>query len=311
VTAFRIGNAPCSWGTLEFDGLGGESVPYSQMLDELVDAGYTGTELGDWGYMPTDVNALRQELEKRHLTMLGAFVGTAFAHSDKHAEGIERSLRTAKLLADVASVGDSDTRPFMVLADENGSDPKRTAAAGRVTPELTLDAEGLRCFARGVDEIARRVHDETGLRTVVHHHCAGFVETSDEIEALLDATDPDRVGLVFDTGHYLLGNALREVDALEGLRRFGDRIWYVHFKDFDPTVAELARQNDWNYFEQLQHGVFCELGQGRVDFPAVLAELRSCDYRDWVLVEQDVLPGMGAPGESARRNRDYLRGIGV
>ena len=145
----------------------------------------------------------------------------------------------------------------------------------------------------------------------MHHHCAGFVETSDEIEALLDATDPDRVGLVFDTGHYLLGNALREVDALEGLRRFGDRIWYVHFKDFDPTVAELARQNDWNYFEQLQHGVFCELGQGRVDFPAVLAELRSCDYRDWVLVEQDVLPGMGAPGESARRNRDYLRGIGV
>ena len=307
----RIGNAPCSWGTLEFDGLEGESIPYSTMLDELVETGYTGTELGDWGYMPTDASLLGEELEKRQLTMLGAFVGTAFAKADKHDEGLERSLRTARLLADVASVGDSDTQPFLVVADENGTDPNRTAAAGRVTPALSLDAEGTRCFARGVDEIARRVHDETGLRTVVHHHCAGFVETSDEIEALLDATDPERVGLVFDTGHYLLGNALCELDALHGLRRFRDRIWYVHFKDFDPAVALQARENDWSYFEQLRCAVFCELGKGAVDFGAVLAELRSWDYDNWILVEQDVLPGMGAPRESARRNRDYLREIGA
>ena len=48
-----VGNAPCSWGTLEHQDQS-QSIPFNQMLDELVETGYTGTELGDWGYMPTD-----------------------------------------------------------------------------------------------------------------------------------------------------------------------------------------------------------------------------------------------------------------
>ncbi|MDX1522722.1 MAG: xylose isomerase, partial [Anaerolineae bacterium] len=69
--------------------------------------------------------------------------------------------------------------------------------------------------------------------------------------------------------------------------------------------------NEWDYFQAVGHGVFCELGQGCIDFPAVLEWLRQRDYDGRILVEQDVLPGMGAPKESARRNRDYLRSIGL
>jgi len=83
----------------------------------------------------------------------------------------------------------------------------------------------------------------------------------------------------------------------------------VHFKDCAPAVASLARANGWDYFTALRHGVFCELGRGSVDFPAVLAWLKSKCYSGYVLVEQDVLPGMGSPRESARRNREYLRSI--
>ena len=54
MAALRVGNAPCSWGMLEFEEAKGEPIAYSRMLDELVETGYTGTELGDWGYMPTD-----------------------------------------------------------------------------------------------------------------------------------------------------------------------------------------------------------------------------------------------------------------
>ena len=59
----------------------------------------------------------------------------------------------------------------------------------------------------------------------------------------------------------------------------------------------------------LRHGVFCELGLGCVDFPAVLRWMRETRYTGYALVEQDVLPGMGTPEESARRNREYLRSI--
>jgi inosose dehydratase len=32
-------------------------------------------------------------------------------------------------------------------------------------------------------------------------------------------------------------------------------------------------------------------------------------YEGYTIVEQDILPGMGSPKESARRNREYLRSI--
>lgn len=299
----RIANAPCSWGVLEFDAAQSESIGCGQMLDELVETGYTGTELGDWGFMPTAPDALRGELARRGLAMLGAFVPVALADAGAHAAGEAQALKVARLLAAVAG----DSPPVIVLADDNGADPARTAHAGRITPAQALPADRWPIFARGAERIARAVAAETGLRTVFHHHCAGWIETPDEIARLLDLTDPDLLGLCFDTGHYTYGGG----DATEGLAQLGDRIAYVHFKDCDPDVAARARAGGWDYFAAVRHGVFCELGVGAVDFPAVARGLRTRGYDGWIVVEQDVLPGLGTPKESARRNREYLRGIGL
>lgn len=304
--AIRFGNAPCSWGTIEGWGQG---IGYSQMLDELVEAGYTGTELGDWGYMPTDPEQLRQELSSRGLTMLGAYEGVYLRDPRAHAEGERRVLRTARLLRSVADVGDG-WQPLVVLADEHSRDPLRFQNAGRVTPEMSLSDADWRVFARGAEQIARAVRDETGLRTVFHHHCAGYVEAPWEIEALLEHTDGAVLGLVFDTGHYLFGSGVNEPQqVLEGLERFRERLWYVHYKDCHPAVADEARRRGWNYKEAVSKGVFCELGKGQIDFGAVTRMLEKLGYDGWVTVEQDVLPGMGEPKESARRNREYLRRV--
>src|SRR3974390_1791828 len=97
-----VGNAPCSWGTLEHQDTS-QQVPFDRMLDELVETGYTGTELGDWGYMPTDAAELARELKKRGVAMLGAFVPVALKDSAAHDEGVARALRVARLLAAVAT----------------------------------------------------------------------------------------------------------------------------------------------------------------------------------------------------------------
>jgi inosose dehydratase len=303
IASLRFGNAPCSWGTLEFEAARGEQIPFDRMLDELAETGYTGTELGDWGYMPVDPAVLKVELDKRGLVMLGAFVPVALANAGAHEAGVAAALRTARLLAAVAS----EPKPFLVLADDNGSVPERTRSAGRITPVLGLTAAGWRTFAEGANRVGRTVWSETGLRSVFHHHCAGYVETPDEIERLLDLTDPDAVGLVFDTGHYCYGAG--DCDVIRGLDRFRSRIHYIHLKDCDARVARHARAEQWDYFEALRNGVFCELGKGCVNFQAVLRWLMDAGYEGYMLVEQDVLPGMGAPRESARRNRDYLSSI--
>jgi inosose dehydratase len=298
----RIANAPCSWGVLEFD-LPGKALGYGQVLDEIRDTGYEGTELGDWGFMPTDPAVLRKELQARSLELLGAFVPVAFSREDAHGEGVERAVRTAKLMAD--AVG---TTPFLVLADDNGKDPVRTKLAGRIERRHSLSDDQWKVFGAGVNRVAEAIRRQTGLRTVFHHHCAGFVETPWEIESLLNVTDPELVGLCFDTGHFKFGGG---DDAAQMVREWRNRIWYVHFKDSSPTVRARAREASWDYFQSLAHGVFCELGKGNVDFPSVVAVLKGSDYDGWIVVEQDVLPGMGEPKQYARNNRTYLTGCGL
>jgi len=307
----RVANAPCSWGALEFEGLGGE-IAYGQMLDELRDTGYVGTELGDWGYMPTEPAALKEELQKRKLAMVGAFVPVALKNPEAHAQGEAHAVMVARLLAGVMDSEGANPPPLIVLADDNGTNPLRTQHAGRVSPEMGLSRSEWETYTRGAERLARVVREATGLRTAFHHHCAGYVETPEEIARFLDMTDPDLIGLVFDTGHYLYGTGSNDATRVEdGLNRFGERIWHVHFKDCQPQVAEEARTSGWDYFTTLRHGVFCELGHGRVPFGTVVAWLRTRNYYGWIVVEQDILPGMGSPKASAERNRAFLSTIGL
>ena len=180
----KIANAPCSWGVLEFE-LAGKAAGYEQVLNEIHETGYQGTELGDWGFMPTVPSELRKELNKRSLSMAGAFVPVFLKDRSKHSGGAEAAVKTAKLMADA---GYPDA--FIVLADENGSVKERTLNAGRVSPLMGLNENEWKVFAEGANLVASEVKSRTGLRTVFHHHCAGFIETPQEIDNLLALTDP-------------------------------------------------------------------------------------------------------------------------
>ncbi len=305
----RVGNAPCSWGSLEFEGLGAQPLTCERMLDELVETGYCGTELGDWGFMPTDPIALRAVLDARGVTMVGAFVPVRFLDPEAHPAGAKAAVRTARLLAGAAA---PDYAPMVILADDNGSVPLRTANAGRIADDMGLDDAQWSVFARGVEAVARAVREETGLPVGFHHHCAGYVETPDEIEALLKRTSPELLGLVFDVGHYAFGAGDREGSLTRmGIERFAKRMTHVHYKDCDPEIADQAAAEQWDYFQAVGQGVFCELGQGAVDFDFTTQYLRQRNYTGFITVEQDVLPGMGAPKESARRNREFLKSLGL
>ena len=85
----------------------------------------------------------------------------------------------------------------------------------------------------------------------------------------------------------------------------------MHLKDCDPEIRRRSAAEGWDYAESVRRGVFCELGKGQVDLAAVVHRLRRADYPVWLVVEQDVLPSMGSPGESAARNREYLRSLGL
>lgn len=296
----RIGNAPCSWGVIE--NTEGERYDYVRVLDEMAATGYVGTELGDKGFMPTDTKQLRAELDSRGLQMVGSWVSVRLYDADYHDRGIVDALNAARILAEV---GGADN--ILVIGDDHSTVPERHDKTGRITPAMGLDEAGWEIYTTGSMRVAEAVKRETGLRSVLHPHGATYVETPTEVEKFFSLTDPDLIGYVFDTGHYALGGG----DPVAGIRKHADRIWHVHFKDFDPAVLAQADVNGWGYQQLIGQGMFSELGRGVVDFPAVRDVLNEIGYAGWIIVEQDVLPGMGRPKESAARNRGYLRSIGL
>src|SRR5690606_19207964 len=244
--------------------------------------------------MPTRPDRLREAIEGRGLSLLGAFVPVALAQADAHENGIDSALRVAELMSG-AGYGDA----FVVLADDNASVPERTRNAGRIRPEMGLGPDQWEVFAQGAEHLAKTVKERYGIRTVFHHHCAGYVETPEEIDTLMRMIDPSLLGLCLDLGHYAFGGG----NPIEALEKYGDRIWHVHFKDYDPKAAQASSSAQGDYFDALKRGVFCELGKGVVDFKATLDKLAHSGYKDWIVVEQDILPGMGNPKACARNNR--------
>ena len=297
----RIANAPCSWGVIE--GIEGERAGWVRVVDEMSAAGYVGTELGDWGFMPTDPDVLRAELDSRGLALIGSWVSVNLEDPARHEASADDAVRTGRQLARVGG-----KEAVVVLGNDPYGNPHRTALAGRVRPEDGMTVDQWKVFADGANYVARRVMDEAGIRTVVHQHIGTLIETEAEARRLFAMTDPTVLGLCLDTGHWTFGAG---GDPVAAVREFRDRVWHVHFKDCDPAVVAASRERGWDGPESVGHGVFCELGKGCVDFPDMLKALDEIGYQGWIVVEQDVLPGMGNPGESAIRNREYLRSIGV
>src|SRR5262249_36840856 len=160
------------------------------VLDEIAETGYAGTELGDRGFLPVEPELLSDELARRGLAMVGAFVPVRLRDPDAIETGIAHALRVARLLAAVNPAEDRRTGPFVVAADDKATAPQRTLDAGRITPGLGLPDDEWRGYAGRAESVARAVREETGLRSVFHHHSAGWVETPAEIDRMLAETDP-------------------------------------------------------------------------------------------------------------------------
>jgi inosose dehydratase len=295
---FLFGSAPDSWGVLDYPGPSWEQ-SYEKMLDEMVDAGYTGAELGPYGFFPTDANVLRPQLEKRKLKLLGSFVPVKMTDPGASQAVIERIRKVGDLLAALKA-------PFLVMADDQS--PERNAFSGRAYDKVCpkLDAGQWKHVGKIVAD-AEKVANEFGLDLVFHPHIATYVETPEECELFYDATSHTNVGLCLDTGHCVYGHG----DSVKEAEKYTSKLRLVHIKDCDTKVLEEARRNKWNFEEAIEHKVFTIIGKGDIDFPAFFRTLVKNGYSGWSVVEQDVKFGATAipPAESVAASLKYLRGV--
>ncbi len=292
--SIRIATAPVSWGILEVEGWARQQT-YAEVLDEMVRAGYVGTELGPYGFLPTDPAVLRAELQKRNLSLIGAFVPLPLKDPARKQEAMRSAVEVAELLSACGA-------PFVVLADELNT--SRMNVAGSATRQDGLNQTEWKGAAALISEIAS-VMKGMGLRSVFHHHAGTYIETPEEVAQLLSLTDPSLLGICLDTGHYLYGGG----DPVQFAREHASRIWHLHLKDVHLNILNEVRRNKIPYLDAIRQGVFCELGKGDVDLVGVIRELEKANFDGWAVFEQDIdttLPNAD-PLKSAVGSRNYLR----
>ena len=284
----RAANAPVSWGIMEVDGWG-PSMPYTSYLEELLSAGYEGTELGPYGFMPTRARELAPELTGRSLSLISAFVPLRLKEPGLDLTPVR----------DVGSLLSELGAAHMVIADALW--PEREAVAGRV-PEcgVLLDEDDWRQVVANIGVVCDAA-SEFGLHCVFHHHAGTYIETPDEVKRLLGSTP---IGLCLDTGHYVYGGG----DPVDAVRTFGERVEYLHFKDLDPGRLLSAQRAELGFLNAVRAGIFCEVGRGCVRFVDLLRELDNTGYDGWAVVEQDVdlSNATQRPFECAKASRSYL-----
>jgi inosose dehydratase len=290
-----VGTAPDSWGV--WFPSDERQTPWERCLDEMAEAGYAWTELGPYGYLPTDPDTLRAALATRHLGITGATVIATLEDPDGWPE-VERQVLGGGALAHALG------GEFVVLID----DPYTNLFTGEQIAPKRLDDAGWRRFIATTHRAADIARDRFGLRTVFHPHAETHVEYEDQIERFLADTDPARVGLCFDTGHH----AYRGGDPVAFMAKHHDRIPYLHLKSVRPEMIAKVEAENIPFAIAVGSDMFCEPSEGAVDFLAFRDVLRAIDYTGWGIVEQDMYPApFDKPLPIAKRTRAYLREIGI
>jgi inosose dehydratase len=295
---FLFASAPDSWGVLDYPGPSWNQ-SYEKMLDEMVEAGYTGTELGPYGFFPTDPAILKPQLEKRNLKLLGSFVPVVLSDMVSADVAVAHVRKVGDLLATLNA-------PFLVLADAQSQE--RDRISGRVPKDGTTSwtSSEWKNVGKVVAEVAR-VTKDFGLDLVFHPHVATYVETPEECERFYDVTAGTGIGLCLDTGHCAYGGG----DPVAEAEKYRNVLRFVHIKDVDAQVLAQARRKKLTFDQAIEEKVFTIIGQGSINFPEFFRVLEKNNYVGWMVVEQDVKFGATAvpPAESIAASLRYLRGV--
>lgn len=292
----RIGNAPCSWG-VEF-AQDPRNPTWQSVLKECAAAGYKGIELGPVGFMPEDPAMLADALAENDLDLIGGVVFRAYHDPDAWEDVLDATHRTARALQ-------AHGAQHLVLIDSIS--PRRAPTAGRATEAEQMDKAEWAAYRDRIAKTARIGTEEYGLTVGIHAHAAGFMDFEPELERLLEEVDDSILKICFDTGHHSYAG----FDPVAFMKRHISRISYMHFKDIDPAVKAAAIADRTGFYDACGQGIFCNLGDGDVDFNAVRQVLLDAGFEGWCSVEQDCDPTLDPdPVGDARKNREYLESIG-
>jgi inosose dehydratase len=259
----KLGYAAITWGGND-----------RQAIEDIAALGFPGIQLRSniLKEFP-DPADLRNLLQQHHLALVAVSSGALKVDASDDAAEIEKHAANAKYTHDLGGL-------YLQVTD---SKPKRA-----------VTADDYKKLGRLLTELGKRSAD-LGVSVGYHNHMGSMGQAPDEVDRILDASDPRYVKLELDIAHYFEGGG----DSAKAIHKYRDRLLFLHIKDVEGTASESL---DGKGFR------FVELGRGRVDLPATFKALEEVKFRGWAVVELDgVTDPKRSPKESALISKSYLQ----
>ena len=284
----KLGIAPIAWTNDDMPDLGAENT-FEQCISEMALAGFTGCEVGN--KYPRDTKVLKKALELRGMQICNAWF-SSFLITKPYEEVEKDFIEHITFLKEMGAkvVGISEQGHSIQGTDLSIFDDK-----------YVMNDEEWDMLCTGINKLGK-VAKDMGIALCFHHHMGTVVQTAAEIDRMMENTDPELFGLLFDTGHL----AYCGEDYLAVLKKYAKRIKHVHLKDIRPDVVKKVKDEHLSFLQGVRLGAFTVPGDGMIDFAPIFEVLEANDYEGWMLVEAEQDPAIANPFEYAVKARKYI-----
>lgn len=243
-----------------------------QAMTDLSGLGFKGIQLraNTFGPYRTKVSELKDALVKNKLKLCMFSSGNVDVDPAKFESTVDTHVAHASF---VKALGGN------AMQLTNSLRPKDRAPS----------VEELKKLAQVMNEIGKQTAD-LGVQAVYHNHMNQLGETPEEVDVIVQAMDPRYIKLLLDIAHYKQGGG----EPHEAIVKYKSILHSLHLKDTKPAETKSGYK-------------FVELGQGRVDVPAVFTALDKIRFKGWAVVELDGVPDPEkSPLICADINRKYI-----
>ncbi|WP_039067960.1 myo-inosose-2 dehydratase [Staphylococcus shinii] len=285
----RYACAPIAWTNDDMPELGSEN-SFEQCISEMALAGYEGTEIGN--KYPRNPEVLKSYLEPRGLSVASAWI-SLYLTSEPYEVTAEAFIKHRDFLYEMGA------KVIVVSEQGNSIQGKLDKALFREKPTFT--EEEWQLLIEGLEKLGELAHEKS-MEIVYHHHMGTGIQTTEEIDELMERTSKDNVSLLFDTGHLVISGE----NPIEIFNKHVDRIKHIHFKDVRPEVKEAVDKENQCFLDGVRKGMFTVPGDGAIDFEPILNLIYQSGYSGWIVVEAEQDPSVANPFIYAKKAKEYM-----
>ena len=286
----KLGIAPIAWTNDDMPELGAENT-FEQCISEMALAGFKGTEVGN--KYPKDVKVLKKALELRGMEIASEWF-SAYLTTKPYEETEKAFITHRDFLHEMGAK--------VIVVSEQGHSIQGKMEIPIFKNKPSFTEEEWEKLSTGLDKLGK-LAKERDMKLVYHHHMGTGVQTTEEIDRLMEITDSELVYLLYDIGHLVYSGE----EPIEVLNKYIDRIKHVHLKDVRKNVINLVKEKDMSFLQSVKSGAFTVPGDGDIDFEHIFKILAENNYEGWLLVEAEQDPEKANPCEYAMKARKYIK----